>query len=250
MNDELLQSFNRVERFHWWWAGRQKLILDFLKNDDPKKILDIGCGTGETITFLKNSFPQALIQGVDLSSEAVKYTKARGHQAQVASALKLPFPDNSFDAVLMLDVIEHIKDDNQVLREAKRIIKVGGSIILTAPSLPFIWSAHDQNQGHFRRYTRSRLIELAKKNSLYPKKLSYFNFIFSPAIIIIRLLSHVPMFGKLGEYDSKLNYQIAYNKVINTILKSIFLLEIDLLKYLNYPFGISIAAKFIKTNKK
>lgn len=250
MNDDLLQNFNQVEQFHWWWAGRQKLVLDLLSSEEPKKILDIGCGTGETISFLQKQFPDANIQGVDLSPEAVKFTKSRGHQATISSATKLPFPDKTFDAVLLLDVIEHIKDDTNTIKEAKRVIKNNGCIIITAPSLPFIWSAHDQNQGHFRRYTRSRITAIAKKNSLTLTKISYFNFIFSPIIIVVRILSRFSLFNRLGEYDSKLNYQIAYNSLINSLLKTIFLTEIQLLKYLNYPFGISIVAKFNKNKKE
>ncbi|OGD71553.1 hypothetical protein A3D09_01340 [Candidatus Collierbacteria bacterium RIFCSPHIGHO2_02_FULL_49_10] len=246
MNDDLLYKFNEVERFHWWWAGRQELIKDLLRENQPKKILDIGCGTGETLTFLKTVFPKATLFGVDVLAEAVRFTIQRGHAAKKADALNLPFKDNSFDAILLLDVIEHIKNDSAIIKEAKRVVKPGGVIVITAPALQFIWSAHDENQGHFRRYTRHRLLELARKNKMKVSFLSYFNFFLSPIIIPIRVMSRLPIFKKYGEYDSRLNYKVAYNKVINTFLKTLFVTEIRLLRFIRYPIGISVTVKLQK----
>lgn len=246
MKDDLLDKFNAVEKFHWWWAGRQELIKELLVSEKPKNILDIGCGTGETISFLKTVFPEAKFFGVDVSTQAVKYTKARGHHAKVADALHLPFAPNSFDAVLLLDVIEHIKKDVAVIKEAKRVLKPGGIIVITVPALQLIWSAHDTNQGHFRRYTRHRLRELANKNKLKVSFLSYFNFLLSSAIIPIRLLSRLAPLKRMGEYDSRLNYRLAYNKTINSILKSLFITEINFLRFVSYPWGISAAIKMEK----
>src|SRR3989338_3826082 len=246
MNDDLLYKFNEVESFHWWWAGRQELIKDLLRENQPKKILDIGCGTGETLTFLKTVFPKATLFGFDVLAEAVRFTIQRGHAAKKADALNLPFKDNSFDAILLLDVIEHIKNDSAIIKEAKRVVKPGGVIVITAPALQFIWSAHDENQGHFRRYTRHRLLELARKNKMKVSFLSYFNFFLSPIIIPIRVMSRLPIFKKYGEYDSRLNYKVAYNKVINTFLKTLFVTEIRLLRFIRYPIGISVTVKLQK----
>lgn len=246
MNDDLLDKFNEVEKFHWWWAGRQELIKDLLVPEKPRNILDIGCGTGETLTFMKKVFPKSKLQGIDYLPEAVKYTKSRGHSARRADALHLPFADASFDAVLLLDVIEHIKDDSGVIKEAKRVLKPGGVIILTAPALQFIWSAHDEGQGHERRYTRHMLLRLAAKNKMAVPFISYFNFFLSPIVIAIRLFSRLPVFSRLGQYDSRLNYQLAHQKLVNSLLKFIFISEIKMLKLIRYPIGISIAVKMQK----
>ncbi len=247
MNDDLLDKFNEVEKFHWWWAGRQELVKDLLKPEKPQKILDIGCGTGETLTFMKKVFPKSKLQGVDYLPEAVKYTKGRGHLALRADALHLPFADATFDAVLLLDVIEHIKNDSAVIKEAKRVLRPGGVIILTAPALSFIWSAHDEGQGHERRYTRHRLMKLAGKNKMTVPFISYFNFLLSPVIILVRLASRLPFFSRLGRYDSKLNYQIANKKSANAILRFIFVSEVKMLKWIRYSIGISIAVKMRKS---
>ena len=247
MNDDLLNKFNEVEKFHWWWAGRQELVKDLLLPEGPQKILDIGCGTGETLTFMKKIFSKSKLQGIDYLPEAVKYTRGRGHSALRADALHLPFAAAAFDAVLLLDVIEHIKNDSGVIKEAKRVLKPGGVIILTAPALSFIWSAHDVGQGHERRYTRHLLLRLAAKNKMAVPFISYFNFLLSPVIIMIRLASRLPFLSRLGQYDSKLNYHLAYNKTVNSLLRFVFISEIKMLKLIRYPIGISIAVKMQKT---
>lgn len=246
MDSDLLKKFNNVERFHWWWEGRRELIKLLVSSHNPKKVLDIGSGTGETLSFLKKLYPKASFTGIDVLPEAIVYTKKRGHKAYVGDATKLPFKKNSFDLILILDVIEHIKSDLAVLREAKRVLSPGGIIIVTAPAMPFIWSAHDKNQGHFRRYTVKRFENLAKKSKLSVEFLSYFNFFLSPPIIAIRILSRLPVLSYFSSYDSKLNYNIAHKSRVNSILKKVFVSEIKLAKYLKYPLGVSVALKLKK----
>lgn len=241
MDSDLLKKFNKVEKFHWWWEGRRELIKLLIASRNPKKVLDIGSGTGETLSFLKKLFPKSAFTGIDILPEAARYTKKRGHKAFVGNAAKLPFKKNSFDLILILDVIEHIKDDLGVLKEAKRVLAPGGVIIITAPAMPFMWSAHDKNQGHFRRYTPRRFEALAEKSKLSVEFLSYFNFFLSPPIVAIRLLSRLPVLSYFSTYDSKLNYNIAYKSNLNRLLTRIFRTEIKLTKYIRYPFGISVA---------
>lgn len=248
MDDHLLRKFNEIETIHWWWAGRREFIKLLLKGKKPSKILDVGCGTGETLTFLKTLFPKAKLYGVDTSTTAIKFSKARGHKNILKStAAKLPYKDNTFDVILFLDVLEHIKDDQSVIIEAKRVLKKGGCIIITSPGLSFIWSAHDTEQGHQRRYTRREIRRLANGASLKTSFISYFNFILSPPIITIRLLSRLKPFRSFADYDRGINFDIAKVGLLNKTMEHIFVNEVRALKYIRYPFGISIGAKLIKT---
>jgi len=243
MDGFLLEKFNQIEKTHWWWEGRRRLIRNLLKGRTYKRILDVGCGTGETLSFLKTIFPKAELYGIDTSSQAIKYTKSRGHQnVKKANALNLPFDDGFFDATLILDVMEHIDDDLKVIKEAKRILRRNGRIIITAPALPFIWCEHDTNQGHKRRYTRRRIIKLAKEANLKVNFLSYFNFIFSLPIITMRLLSRLKPLRSLSNYDNRVNFDIVQISLLNSILMFLFIHEIRMVKYFKYPFGISVVA--------
>lgn len=243
MSEKLLDHFNQVESTHWWWEGRRQLLYQLLAQQQTNKVLDIGCGTGETLTYLKKTFPNIKVYGVDQSAMAVKYAQSRRHKnVYRGNALKLPFKDNTFDAVLLLDVVEHIKDDVKALCEAKRVLKTTGVIIITSPALNFIWSDHDTNQGHQRRYTKSSLNELAKKCQLQVIYLGYFNFFLSPLIIPIRLLSRLKYFNHLSSYDSRVNFGISKVGPLNNFLKTLFTAEIRLLPILSYPIGISVGA--------
>jgi SAM-dependent methyltransferase len=247
MNNFLINKFNEVEKKHWWWEGRREVVKLLIKSKRPKKILDIGCGTGETLTYIKSLFPKALLYGIDTSSKAVTFSKRRGHKnIYKASATKLPFKNQYFDVILILDVLEHIENDQLVLNEINRVLKKNGTIIITSPGLSFIWSTHDTKQGHKRRYTRSQIKQLAVKSGLKVNFISYFNFFFCFPIIIIRLLSRLKSFRRLANFDQGINFDLANISFLNTPLKYIFISEVGLLRFIKYPIGISIAARLQK----
>jgi ubiquinone/menaquinone biosynthesis C-methylase UbiE len=248
MDDGLLKKFNEIETIHWWWEGRRELLRLLLKGKRPSRILDVGCGTGETLSFIHGLFPKAKLYGVDTSTTAIKFSKSRGHKKIYKSpGARLPFKKDYFDVILFLDVLEHIKNDQAVIEEAKRVLKKGGCIIITSPGLNFIWSRHDTEQGHKRRYTRTEIKRLASGSLLKTDFISYFNFIFSPPIITIRLLSRLKPFRSFADYDRGINFDIAKVGFLNNMMKFIFVNEVKALRYVRYPLGISIGAKLIKT---
>jgi len=247
MDEHLLEKMDEIEATHWWWEGRRQLVRMLMGRKKYSRILDIGSGTGEMITYLKKIYPKSEFFGMDTSVLAIDYAKKRGHKnITKASATKLLYKNNYFDAVIVLDVLEHIKNDGKCITEAGRVLKKGGKLIITSPGLSFIWSKYDINQGHQRRYTRRRFIKLAKESNLKVEYISYFNFLLSPPIIIIRLLSKIKRLQGLSSYDNSINLDIAKVGTINTLLKNIFLIEIRALQYIKYPFGISIVAVLSK----
>jgi SAM-dependent methyltransferase len=241
LNEQLLDFFDKVEKRHWWWEGRRQILRQALTRKKNARILDIGCGTGETMSFLERWLVDPSVYGVDNSQQATAFARARGHEnVTLIDALTLPFEEHFFDNVLLLDVMEHIEDDLALLVEASRVTHSGGKIIITVPALEFLWSNHDLGQGHYRRYTRGKLIALTKVAGLKIEKLSYFNFFFSLPIMIIRLLSKTKTLGRLGNYDNPINYSVANITIFNEMLKYIFLAEIKGMQYFNYPWGISL----------
>lgn len=95
-------------------------------------VLDLGCGDGMFLDSLKLRKNSA--EGLDISQEAVKKCKAKGHQAEFFdfSDGKLPYADNSFDYVVMLDVLEHLYDPDSLLAEAKRVSRQ--FVVLSVPN--------------------------------------------------------------------------------------------------------------------
>jgi len=120
----------KVEDRHWWFVGRRRIIAAFvekicrdLQNGGPgqPRILDIGCGTGANLELL-SKFGEA--EGVDVSTEALNFCRARGLKSvKQGAAENLPYDDRSFELVTGLDVVEHLDDDVAGLREMHRVLR-------------------------------------------------------------------------------------------------------------------------------
>jgi SAM-dependent methyltransferase len=253
MKDELLDKFEVIEDRHWWWEGRRRLVKGFInniRNQSNPKVLDVGCGTGETMSFVKKLIPDGQVWGIDKSRVAVKYATGRDHKnVRLADANKLPFRKNIFDAILALDVLEHIKTPERVLQEIKRVLKPGGKMLITSPALKFIWSRHDIGQGHVTRFNQKELEKLADGVGLRIETIRYFNFFLSGPIIMIRVLSRFPGLGFMANYDNGVNYGVVNIEWMNNLLKRIFITEVSQLEKVKYPWGISIMAVFVKAKR-
>ncbi len=132
------EDFSRTRQTVW---EELKFLFDYAENND--KILDLGCGNGRCLDFLKDK--KIDYTGIDNSEELIKIARKKYPQInfQVADALKLPFPDNSFDKVYSIAVLHHIPSGElrvQFLKEAKRVLKPGGVLILT------VWKFHRKKE--------------------------------------------------------------------------------------------------------
>jgi Methylase involved in ubiquinone/menaquinone biosynthesis len=100
-------------------------------------LLDVGCGDGVIALFLRRRVSK--IYGIDKSERVMKIAKKRGMFVQKIDLdkEKLPFSNLYFDFVTCLDVVEHVRDPHGLIREIYRVLKKGGTLIITAPNIRF-----------------------------------------------------------------------------------------------------------------
>lgn len=107
---------------------------------DHRRILDVGCGIGTYVQQLSRFSDQAY--GVDIDLERVKRGYPSVPSLAAAQAERLPFIDGAFDVVLLHEVIEHVADDTETLREACRVTKAGGKVVVYAPNRLYPFETH------------------------------------------------------------------------------------------------------------
>ncbi len=177
MDPQLFTTFAAVERTHWWFTARRDIVLSVTDRYVPPggAILDVGCGTGYFIESLRDRYSA---WGVDPSPISVRMCRERGLDGVVqGTAYDLSALDERrFDAVYFLDVIEHLDDDARALREALRVLRPDGLVVITVPAFMFLWSEHDVVNQHRRRYRRPQLEALMRGVGLVIERLTYFNF--------------------------------------------------------------------------
>ncbi|MGO9424611.1 MAG: class I SAM-dependent methyltransferase [Steroidobacteraceae bacterium] len=157
-NDQELLDANR--RFYdLLWSGA-RLVEPEQFNTWPlvRSLLSVDGRRLEVAPGLRPRLPIEGTQFVDISAPALMQLRERGAQVVLGQISALPFADGAFDLVCALDIIEHVDDDHAALRELSRVIKRGGTLVISAPLHPSRWAAFDNFVGHKRRYEPPELI--------------------------------------------------------------------------------------------
>jgi 2-polyprenyl-3-methyl-5-hydroxy-6-metoxy-1,4-benzoquinol methylase len=129
-------------------------ILRWLEPRPGEKVLDIGCGDGAYDRKIARS--GAEVTGVDIHEKrlaaARKYYQSAGTRFLFMDASRLDFPDAAFDKALSLCVVEHLGDDEHVMRNLSRVLKPGGLFVFSADSLSHPELTADERNRHQKRY--------------------------------------------------------------------------------------------------
>ena len=228
-----------IEQTYWWHVGKRALVTRLLRRwlapNGPVEILDVGGGTGATLLALRQFGPAA---GCDVAPEAVQYSRERGladvvHQPDPA---RLPFADGRFDVVTAFDMIEHVDDDVAMLKEMARVLKPGGTVFLTVPSFPALWSVHDESAHHKRRYRRKELLARLAAAGFEPRHVTYFDMFLLPLIVPVRWLRDRIVRPKEVTSD----FHLKLPRWLNAVFLAIFVSEWPILKFMPLPVGLSL----------
>ena len=154
MPEEILVDLATIIRRHPWWRARAALTLDLLRDlglQPPARVLDVGCGWGVTLEALELRGFQAV--GMDIARRTLEALDRPGRrliEADLTRPMETDVPTH--DAVLALDVIEHLDDDIAAVRRLGELTKPGGHVVVSVPALPAMFGEFDEIQGHRRRY--------------------------------------------------------------------------------------------------
>lgn len=255
MQHDYYKEYYDLERQHWWFVAREKIISNYLKKiiaakilkHQDLKILNVGCGPGRSSQYL-SSFGE--VTSIEYDKDCCEFASERtGLQIINGSITALPFQDEIFDLVCAFDVIEHVEDDQLAVSEMKRVAKKEGVIFITVPTFMSLWSHHDVINHHFRRYQKGQIEKLftANKNGNVIFS-SYFNFFLFPLIYLVRKISNLLQFNKKRP-GSGSDFEAFKPGFLNHVLFNIMYFESKFINNnIKLPFGVSLLYTWKKNN--
>lgn len=269
MNPEEYGRMHELETHYWWFVGRRAIIRQQLQEvcsadlaGKCLELLDIGCGTGANLPMLAQVAGQdGFVTALDYSPLALQFAAKelnKQHEADGSIALlrgdatRLPFADNRFDVVTMLDVLEHVEDDCAAVSEIYRVLKPGGVFILSVPAYQKLWSAHDEALHHFRRYEYAGLKTVLREGGLQVWRISFAMSIMPPMAWFWRrfILPFKPRRARDASRHSEGAVLPALPDFANRLLIKYLEVEGAIMRRRPLQFGTSLVAIARKADKK
>ncbi len=170
--ENLYNSLNNLEN-DFRNSNLNNLIISKISKDE---ILDIGCGSGSLITSLNAAGKKSF--GIEPNKKIIQLAKKinpktkilRGKAEDINKIIK-----EKIEAIVVIDVLEHIEDDELMIKKLNKQLISKGNLIIVVPAYSFLYGERDRNQGHYRRYSKKKLISLLFKNGFKIDLVRYWN---------------------------------------------------------------------------
>ena len=180
MNPEEYARLDQIERRHWFYRGKRDVVRHWIQRYRPLRpddlLIDGGAGTGNWLVEMSR---HCRVLGLDDFPESIALARPRleavGGSILQTSLEKVDLPDRVAAVVTLLDVLEHLDDDEAALREMVRLVRPGGLVVITVPALRWLWSDWDVALHHRRRYHRADLLRLVRRSGAEVLHCSYVN---------------------------------------------------------------------------
>jgi SAM-dependent methyltransferase len=236
---EAFECLSRIEPGHYWFESRNRLIVWAIGRycRGARTLLEVGCGTGFVLQGIDKTFPSLLLTASDAMPGGLAIAATRVPTAvliqQDARALDAV---ERFDIVCAFDVLEHIVEDEDVLRRMFRATTPGGRILITVPQHPQLWSRTDTYARHLRRYRRHDLIARIRRAGFMPLRVTSFVSLLLPVLAVSRWADAVRPGWCSGREDS-------VPRLINTVLRAVLSIERQAIRCgVSWPAGGSLLA--------
>jgi SAM-dependent methyltransferase len=189
--DDSFELLRGLEDRSFWFRARNDLIVWALRSHfaSARSLFEVGCGTGFVLAALRERCPRLRLAGGELSRAGLDVARSRLPDVPLlqVDARRLPF-EAEYDVVAAFDVLEHVREDETVLRELARAATPRGGVLLTVPQHPFLWSDADTFGGHERRYTRRELVAKLERAGLRVEHVTSFVTLLLPVVAGSRLV--------------------------------------------------------------
>jgi len=232
---ESFLELSKIEAEHFWFVTRNELIVGLANKffPDARNFLEVGCGNGAVLRAVAASRRWDRLVGSELHPRGLAFARERLPQVEFVQMDARNIPATAvFDLTGAFDVIEHIKEDEAVLRGLRGATQAGGGTIIAVPQHPWLWSRADDVAHHQRRYCRGELEEKFRRNGFEVLFSSSFTALLLPLMAASRLKGR----GKVNNDD--IDREFTLSPGINNLLISVLRAEIRMtLAGLNWPAG-------------
>lgn len=212
----LFAELAALEARNFWFRARNRLIVWALQRYAAGfgSLLEVGCGTGYVLQGVASAFPRARLVASEAETEGLRFAAQRvpGAEFLQMDARHMPY-EQEFDVVGAFDVIEHISEDESVLAQMRRALRPGGSLLLTVPQHPFLWSEYDVRAHHVRRYTAGELRQKLGRAGFSVVRMTSFVSVLLPLMMLSRMIRRTAAAG----YDPLAELRIG--RLANTLLE-------------------------------
>jgi SAM-dependent methyltransferase len=236
---ELFGELVRFEELNFWFVNRARLIEALLRKYFPKArdFLEIGCGTGSVLLALRKALPELNLTGSEQYPRGLVFARQRLGESVtlVQMDARLILAREQFDVIGAFDVIEHIREDEDVLAEIRAALKPRGGAMIAVPQHPWLWSPADDAAFHQRRYARGELEAKLERTGLRVLHSTSFNALLLPLMMASRTMMNFR--ARRGTRpDAMAEFNIAQS--LNRALSSVLRLEVGLTSAgIRWPLG-------------
>ncbi len=242
-SNEIADDLEEHSQHHFIDVYNRRLAVEGLRPALARAgaaFIDAGCSSGYLLADVQKAFPGVSLYGADFFPAGLLHCH-RAHPDIPLFRLDLtqcPFPDDSFDALSCLNVLEHIADDGAAAGHLFRILKPGGLAAITVPAAPHLYDLFDEIHFHERRYSLLQIRRLLEGAGFRIHSANYFGSFIYPAFYWVKRRNQ-KRYGSLG-FDEK--RALAMSQIQKTsrsaLMDALCRLEEGIGKRLTYPFGI------------
>jgi SAM-dependent methyltransferase len=205
----------------------------------PVSIMEVGCSAGHLLADMRRSLPNATLTGADYTlGTLVKLgEKMPGIPLVRFNLADSPLPPDTYDAMVLLNVLEHIEDDVAATKHIARMLRPGGVAVIEVPAGPELFDDYDRQLQHFRRYTLPGICGVIERAGLVVERRNYLGALIYPAFYLAKKLSQSRP-KSASEREQHVANAIGATSRFNAIGHAIMSLEEIVGRAVTFPRGI------------